>query len=115
MLVRFGISGPSFVMPSERERNGWNMGNESGEWIMYGLPDDDPECVHNFDELTALIDRVGFLPLFRSGIPGFSVQRHSWVFRGGICQPALLVDRRPGEGSLGMAQGSCPGPPDGIR
>ena len=77
MLVRFGISGPSFVMPSERERNGWNMGNESGEWIMYGLPDDDPECVHNFDELTALIDRVGFLPLFRSGIPGFSVEEYA--------------------------------------
>ena len=77
MLVRFGISGSSFVMPSERERNGWNMGNESGEWIMYGLPEDDPECVHNFNELTALIDRVGFLPLFRSGIPGFSVEEYA--------------------------------------
>ncbi|MBQ6505462.1 MAG: hypothetical protein IJI57_16275 [Flexilinea sp.] len=52
------------------------MGNEAGEWIMYGLPEDDPECVHNFDELTGLIDRVGFLPLFRNGIEGFSVEEY---------------------------------------
>ena len=50
------------------------MGNDSGEWIMLGLPWDDPECVHNFDELTALVGRVGFLPLFRNGIEGFSVE-----------------------------------------
>ena len=53
------------------------MGNESGEWIMYGLPDDDPECVHNFEEMTGLIDRVGFLPLFRNEIEGFSVEEHA--------------------------------------
>ncbi|MBQ4512830.1 MAG: hypothetical protein II969_07540 [Anaerolineaceae bacterium] len=50
------------------------MGNESGEWIMYGLPEDDPECIHNFDELAALIERVGFLPLFRNQIKGFSIE-----------------------------------------
>ena len=50
------------------------MGNDAGEWIMLGLPWDDPECVHNFDELTALVGRVGFLPLFRNGIEGFSVE-----------------------------------------
>ena len=52
------------------------MGNEAGEWIMYGIPEDDPECVHNFEELTGLIGRVGFLPLFRNEIEGFSVEEH---------------------------------------
>ena len=50
------------------------MENSAGEWIMYGLPEEDPECVHNYDEMTALIDRKGFLPLFRNGIEGFSVE-----------------------------------------
>ncbi len=53
------------------------MGNESGEWIMYGLPDDDPECVHNFDELTEFVREAGFVPLFRNDIPGFSVEEHA--------------------------------------
>lgn len=53
------------------------MGNENGEWIMYGLADDDPECVHNFGELISLIERVGFLPLFRSGIDRFSVEEYA--------------------------------------
>lgn len=52
------------------------MGNDAGEWIMLGLHWDDLECVHNFDELTALVGRVGFLPLFRNGIEGFSVEEH---------------------------------------
>ena len=50
------------------------MGNESGTWIMYGLPADHPQCVHNYDELRQLINRVGFLPLFRNEIEGFSVE-----------------------------------------
>lgn len=53
-----------------------DMGNESGEWIMYGLPEDDPDCIHTFAELTELISRVGFLPLFRNEIEGFSVEEH---------------------------------------
>lgn len=53
------------------------MGNESGTWIMYGLPEDDPECIHNFDEMSALISRVGFLPLFRNEIEGFSVEEYA--------------------------------------
>lgn len=44
---------------------------------MYGLPEDDPECIHNFDELAGLIGRAGFLPLFRNGIEGFSVEEYA--------------------------------------
>lgn len=53
------------------------MANESGEWIMYGLADDDPECVHDFGELLTFVQKVGFLPLFRNDIPGFSVEEHA--------------------------------------
>lgn len=30
--------------------------------------------VHNAQELTALVEELGFLPLFRCGVPGFSLQ-----------------------------------------
>ena len=62
---------------------------------MYGVSEDDPECLHTVDELARYIEEVGFLPLFRNEIPGFSVeerttekywwsedaQRDPWVWR----------------------------------
>ncbi len=53
------------------------MGNENGTWIMHGLPASDPGCLHTAEQLTAYIDKVGFLPLFRNRIPGFSVEEHT--------------------------------------
>lgn len=53
------------------------MGNESGVWIMYGLSKDDPNCIHTAKELSAYIEKVGFLPLFKNDIPGFSVEEHT--------------------------------------
>lgn len=53
------------------------MENEFDRWIMRGLPETDPNCVHNFDELTELIGRVGFLPLFRNEIEGFSIEEYA--------------------------------------
>lgn len=53
------------------------MGNENGEWIMRGLPESDPTCLHTPQELLAYIDKVGFLPLFRNEVPGFSVEEHT--------------------------------------
>ena len=53
------------------------MGNEAGEWIMSGLPDNHPECVHNFEELTVLVGQKGFLPLFRNAVDGFSVEKYA--------------------------------------
>ena len=50
------------------------MGNESGEWIMHGISDSDPCCIHTVEEMIACIDRVGFLPLFRNEVAGFSVE-----------------------------------------
>lgn len=49
------------------------MESKDGTWIMYGVSEDDPECLHTVDELIGYIEEVGFLPLFRNEIPGFSV------------------------------------------
>lgn len=53
------------------------MGNESGSWIMYGVDADDPECLHTVDEAIEYIEEVGFLPLFKNEIPGFSLEERT--------------------------------------
>ena len=53
------------------------MGNEAGTWIMYGVDRDDPECLHSVDEAVNYINEVGFLPLFRGEIPGFSLEERT--------------------------------------
>ncbi len=53
------------------------MGNESGTWIMYGVDWHDPECIHTVDEAIAYINEVGFLPLFKNEIPGFSLEERT--------------------------------------
>lgn len=53
------------------------MGNESGEWIMYGVDWNDPECIHTVDEAIEYINEIGFLPLFKNAIPGFSLEERT--------------------------------------
>ena len=50
------------------------MGNENGTWIMYGVEWDDPECLHTVKDAIDYINEVGFLPLFKNDIPGFSLE-----------------------------------------
>lgn len=50
------------------------MGNDNGVWIMHGRAADDPRCLHTPEELLRYIDEVGFLPLFKNEIPGFSAE-----------------------------------------
>ena len=58
------------------------MANEGGTWIMYGVDEDDPYCIHTVDQLIKYINEIGFLPLFKNEIPGFSVEErtvpHYW-------------------------------------
>jgi hypothetical protein len=54
-----------------------SMANEGGTWIMYGVEETDPECIHTVEELIAYIDEIGFLPLFKNDIPGFSVEERT--------------------------------------
>ena len=53
------------------------MGNESGEWIMHGMKWDNPNCIHSVDEAIEYIDKVGFLPLFKNDIDGFSLEERT--------------------------------------
>lgn len=53
------------------------MGNENGEWILYGVSENDPGRIKSVDELIEYVDKVGFLPLFKNEIPGFSVEEHT--------------------------------------
>ena len=50
------------------------MPNEHVEWIMHGLSESDPRCLRSPAELSAYIDKVGFLPLFKNQVSGFSVE-----------------------------------------
>lgn len=53
------------------------MGNESGEWIMHGMKWDNPECIHSVDEAIEYINKMGFLPLFKNDIKGFSLEERT--------------------------------------
>lgn len=49
----------------------------ANEWILCGVDEHDPYCLKSPEALTAYIREVGFLPLFRCGIPGFSVEERT--------------------------------------
>ncbi|MBE6990567.1 MAG: hypothetical protein E7426_07470 [Ruminococcaceae bacterium] len=53
------------------------MGNEHGEWIMHGVGEDDSCRLRSAEDLTRYVDQVGFLPLFKNGISGFSVEERT--------------------------------------
>ena len=53
------------------------MAKENGEWIIRGLALSDPDCIKTVEQLVDYINEVGFLPLFKNDIPGFSVEEHT--------------------------------------
>ena len=53
------------------------MANEGGEWILYGVARDDPRRLASPEALLAHVDDVGFLPLFKNDVPGFSVEERT--------------------------------------
>lgn len=53
------------------------MANEGGTWIMYGVEWDDPECLHTVQDAIDYINEIGFLPLFKNDIPGFSLEERT--------------------------------------
>jgi hypothetical protein len=50
------------------------MYERDGVWIMEGLEKHDPKRIKSMDELYEYIETVGFLPLFSSRVPGFSLE-----------------------------------------
>lgn len=53
------------------------MEKENDIWVLYGVNWDDPECIHTVEEATKYINEIGFLPLFRNEIPGFSLEERT--------------------------------------
>ena len=53
------------------------MANESDVWVMHGVAEDDPGCIHTVEEAITCINEIGFLPLFRNEIPGFSLEERT--------------------------------------
>ena len=53
------------------------MRTEGGNFIMEGLSLEDQARIKSSDELTEVIKKLGFLPLFKNNIPGFSVEEMS--------------------------------------
>ncbi len=49
----------------------------ANEWIMLGVDPNDPYRLRTSADLTRYVLEVGFLPLFRCGIPGFSVEERT--------------------------------------
>lgn len=52
------------------------MAAEGGEWVMYGVDWNDPYRIRSYRELINWINEIGFLPLFKNEIEGFSVEEH---------------------------------------
>jgi len=52
------------------------MSEYEEKWTMHGLSDDDPNRIRTAEELLEYIEKTGFMPLFRNGSPGFSVEEH---------------------------------------
>lgn len=50
------------------------MYEHDGKWIMEGLEAHDPKRLKTIEELYEYVDTVGFLPLFRSHVDGFSLE-----------------------------------------
>ena len=53
------------------------MKEVNGQWIVNGIDRNDEGCLHSVEELTELIEKIGFLPLFECNIPGMSVEEHT--------------------------------------
>ena len=49
----------------------------NGEWYMKGCAKDDPNRLHTVEDAAALVQKIGFLPLFSNDIPGFSVEERT--------------------------------------
>jgi len=46
------------------------------EWNMNGCRSNDPSRLKSPDDVICFVKKVGFLPLFSAGIPGFSLEEH---------------------------------------
>ncbi|MGB8452197.1 MAG: hypothetical protein WCD89_07675 [Anaerocolumna sp.] len=48
-----------------------------GKWMMEGMAKENKNRIKSYKELTELINQIGFLPLFKNNIDGFSVEERT--------------------------------------
>lgn len=65
------------------------MGNENGEWIMHGVPENSPYRLRTPEQLMEYVNEVGFLPLFQNDIPGLSVEERTVAYHWWSDDPAV--------------------------
>lgn len=53
------------------------MAVENGVWTMYGMDWDNPYRIRSYQELINWVNEIGFLPLFKNEIDGFSAEEHT--------------------------------------
>lgn len=56
------------------------MAIENGEWVIRGMDWDDPARIQSWEELIRWIDEIGFLPLFKNEVDGFSAEENTAGF-----------------------------------
>lgn len=72
------------------------MALENGEWILHGADWDSPDRIRSWQELIEYVDAVGFLPLFKNEVEGFSVEEKTSPLFGGLATRSRI----PGSGGL---------------
>ena len=53
------------------------MDSENGKWILHGPDARDDGCLRSPEALLSLVDEIGFLPLFKNSVAGFSVEERT--------------------------------------
>ncbi len=48
-----------------------------GRFIIHGVEWDDPLCIHSVEDTVRYVNEIGFLPLFKNEIPGFSLEERT--------------------------------------
>lgn len=94
----------------------WEMVTEDGKWIMEGMDRNDPRRIKNSRELSDYINKIGFLPFFKSNIEGYSVEELTaadgwwsgnqdedpWEWRGIIAQEGKIAYGKLFSGKAGF-------------
>lgn len=57
----------------------YEVKNMDGDWSLQGCRRNDPSRFRTVEDVVDRIHEVGFLPLFATAIPGFSVEEHTWA------------------------------------
>lgn len=81
-----------------------------GQWIMEGLSREDPACLKTYQELVKVINDIGFLPLFKNSVEGFSVEertaKDAW-WTGSEMDPWSWREIIAGEGEVAYGKLFC--------